>query len=202
MDSRETAERLRDEGLNLLQDLGWPKLFDSLFSTHAITGSLRYDLMVWRDMDIHMPVEPERRIEWAALLPALNAGLERAGCRLHKAQFLDDYVDPHPLGAGLYWGVEFVTPQGAPWKADIWGWAPDDFTMRQARDAQLIADLARADRDLILALKTEARAKPGYYGVITGSMDIYRFARASAGTSLDALETWKAAQSLSEAGSS
>jgi len=63
--------------------------------------------------------------------------------------------------------------------------------VRQARDANLRADLTRCDRDLILRLKHEARARPGYYGVMVGSFDIYQFAVAGAGETLDELERWK-----------
>lgn len=191
MDRRDTARHLRERAQAILAATGWPDLFSGRFGTCALTGSARYDLMVWPDIDIHMPVPASYRIQWAAMLADLNAGLEQADLRLHKAQMWDDYVDPHPLGAGLYWGVEFREQDGTAWKADIWGWEPDDYIRRQARDAELIAALARADRDLILRLKAEARARPGYYGSIVGSWDIYQFVLANAGTSLAQLEAWK-----------
>ena len=201
MDSRGTAERdaaiLRRRTQAILAETGWPELFARRFGTCALTGSARYDLMVWPDIDIHMPVPATGRIQWAAMLADLNAGLERARLRLHKAQFLDDYVDPHPLGAGLYWGIQFVEPDGTAWKADIWGWEPDDYARRQARDAELIAALEKADRQLILRLKAEARSRPGYYGAIVGSWDIYQFVLAGAGDTLEQLEAWKAAQTQS-----
>jgi len=77
---------------------------------------------------------------------------------------------------------------------DIWGWEPLDFQVRLSRDDNLRVDLARADRDLILRLKAEARARPGYYGVTISAFDIYQFAIANAGTTLRELEDWKAGQ--------
>ncbi len=100
------------------------------------------------------------------------------------------------VGAGLYWGIQFVDKDGTAWKSDIWGWEPDDYIRRQKHDADLIAALEQADRTLILRLKTEAHAKPGYYGVIVGSWDIYQFVLAGAGTSLIELEAWKARDPL------
>ncbi len=201
MDSRETSSRpeevaaqLRQRAETILTTTGWRDLFTSRFGTCALTGSARYDLMVWPDIDIHMPVDPGYRIKWAAMLADLNAGLERAGLRLHKAQMWDDYVDPHPLGAGLYWGIQFVEADGTAWKSDIWGWATDDYAIRQAKDADLLARLARlatADRDLILRLKTEAMARPDYYGPVVGSWHIYQAVLAGA-SSLEAVERWKA----------
>ena len=194
MNAQETSARLRERAQAILDATGWPDLFRSRFGECALTGSARYDLMVWPDIDIHMPTPASYRIEWAAMLAALNSGLERAGLRLHKAQMWDDYVDPHPLGAGLYWGIQFVEPDGTAWKSDIWGWEPDDYVRRQARDAELITRLAAADRNLILALKREARARPDYYGIEVSSWDIYQFVLAGAGHTLDELEAWKARQ--------
>jgi hypothetical protein len=191
MDSRETSASLRRKAQAILDATAWPALFTERFGTCALTGSARYDLMVWPDIDIHMPVDPGYRIEWAAMLADLNAGLERAGCRLHKAQMWDDYVDPHPLGAGLYWGIQFVDSVGTAWKSDIWGWEPDDYAKRQAKDAELIAQLADADRDLILRLKTEAMARPNYYGPVIGSWHIYQAVLAG-GATLEDVERWKA----------
>jgi len=187
----ELAAQLRAEARTVLLDSGLLELLDRRYGPAEVTGSASYDLMVWRDIDIHMPCEAERWAEWAGLGMEIADTFASHGFVLHKGQYINDYVDPHPLGAGLYWGIEFRDLAGNPWKCDIWGWEPLDFAVRQARDANLRADLARADRDLILRLKHEARARPGYYGVMVGSFDIYQFAIARAGETLDELEVWK-----------
>jgi hypothetical protein len=196
-DSEGLARSLRRRAEAILAATGLMTLFADRFGAAALTGSARYDLMAWPDIDIHMPVAPEARLEYAALMPEIGRRLELAGLRLHRASFLDDYVDPHPLGAGLYWGIEFRDADGTPWKADLWGWAPRDFARRQEDDQILREQLAGADRGLILRLKAEARQRPGYYGKLVSSMDIYRFVVAGAGESLEALEMWKAAGSSS-----
>jgi hypothetical protein len=190
----EMAAQLRAEAGDVLTRTGLFSLLETRFGRAVVTGSAGYDLMVWRDIDIHMPVEPERWAEWATFGGEIARQLEAVDLQLHKATFLNDYVDPHPLGAGLYWGIEFRDFDGHPWKCDIWGWEPLDFQIRLSRDDDLRTDLKRADRDLILKLKTEARARPGYYGVTVSSFDIYQFAIAQAGDSLDELEDWKAEQ--------
>lgn len=187
----QVAAELRAEARTLLTETGLMAMLNDRFGEAVVTGSAGYDLMVWRDLDIHMPCEAERYGEWAGLGADIAAQLGSVGLMLHKAQYLNDYVDPHPLGAGLYWGIEFHDFAGNPWKCDIWGWEPFDYAVRQARDANLRADLQRADRDLILRLKHEARGRPGYYGVMVGSFDIYQFALAGAGETLDELERWK-----------
>ncbi len=197
MGSDEAAERaeiaaeLRAEARLLLVETGLLELFTRHFGQAVVTGSAGYDLMVWRDLDIHMPCEAERWEEWAGLGVEIGQQLASRGLMLHKAHYLNDYVDPHPLGAGLYWGLEFKDFADNLWKWDVWGWEPFDFAVRQARDANLRADLSACDRDLILRLKHEARAREGYYGQVVTSFDIYQFALAGAGETLDELERWK-----------
>jgi hypothetical protein len=190
----ETARKLREEAVDLLTRTGLFSMLETRFGRAVVTGSAGYDLMVWRDIDIHMPVEPDRWAEWAIFGGDIARQLEAVDLALHKATFINDYVDPHPLGAGLYWGIEFRDSAGNPWKCDLWGWEPLDFQIRLSRDDALRTDLRRADRDLILRLKTEARERPDYYGVVVGSFDIYQFAIAHAGDSLEELEDWKAQQ--------
>jgi len=190
----ETARQLREEVRQVLAETGLFALLTDRFGEPTVTGSAGYDLMVWRDIDIHLPLEAERWSEWMAFGQDLAAQLHSVGLALHKATFVNDWVDPHPLGAGLYWGIEFKDFAGNPWKLDLWGWDPFDFAVRQARDFSLRTDLAACDRDLILRLKTEARERDDYYGVKVSSWDIYQFAIAKAGDSLSALELWKARQ--------
>jgi len=190
----ETARQLREEVRQVLAETGLFALLSDRFGEPTVTGSAGYDLMVWRDIDIHLPLEAERWSEWMAFGQDLAAQLHSVGLALHKATFVNDWVDPHPLGSGLYWGIEFKDFAGNPWKLDLWGWDPFDFAVRQARDFSLRTDLAACDRDLILRLKTEARARDNYYGVKVSSWDIYQFAIAKAGDSLSALELWKARQ--------
>lgn len=185
------ADELREEARLLLVGSGLLELLSGKFGEAMVTGSAGYDLMTWRDIDIHMPCEPERWVEWAGLGGEIAHLLSERGLTLHKASFLNDYVEPHPLGAGLYWGIELRDFADNPWKCDIWGWDPFDYAVRQARDANLRADLDRCDRDLILRLKHEARERPGYYGVMVRGHDIYQFAIAGAGETLDELERWK-----------
>src|SRR5438105_1348654 len=122
-----TARDLLDRAHRILAD---PRLLDLLavkFGEVEVTGSVGYDLMVWPDIDIHMAVAQSRHGEYAGLGGEISARLADGGIRLHRGQFLDDYVDPHPLGAGLYWGIEFRDRDGTRWKCDLWGWEPDDF---------------------------------------------------------------------------
>jgi hypothetical protein len=190
----EIAKDLREQAHALLADTGLYALLADNFGDPTVTGSAGYDLMVWRDIDVHLAIEADRWAEWMAFGGKLAALFEANGLGLHKATYINDYIDPHPLGAGLYWGLEFKDSSGELWQIDLWGWDPFDFAVRQARDFSLRTDLAACDRDLILRLKTEARARENYYGNIVTSWDIYQFAIARAGDSLSALEMWKRKQ--------
>src|SRR5690606_38644506 len=158
-DLADTARRLREDALALLEETGLLHLLEDRYGTAVITGSAEFDLMVRRSIDIHMPVAADAWMEWAGLGAVIAARLAERSLVLHEASFLNDYVDPHPLGAGLYWGLQFRDSAGNAWKCDLWGWEPLDFAVRQARDDGLRIDLARADRELILRLKSEAQAR-------------------------------------------
>jgi hypothetical protein len=190
----ETARQLRAEVRQVLAETGLFALLADRWGEPTVTGSAGYDLMVWRDIDIHLAVDADRAIDWMAFGLDVQAQLESVGLALHKASFINDWVDPQAADHGLCWSFQFNDFAGNAWTLDLWGWDPFDYAVRQARDFSLRTDLAAADRDLILRLKTEARERDNYYGVRVTSWDIYQFAIAKAGDSLSALEMWKAKQ--------
>lgn len=190
----ETAKTLREEAYGLLAETGLFALLQARFGDPWVTGSAGYDLMVWRDIDIHLAIEATRWREWIAFGIELGEQFEAAGLAFPRATYINDYYDPGPLGPGLCWSLDLADRFHNPWHIDIWAWDPFDYAVRQARDFTLRTDLAGADRDLILRLKTEARQRSNYYGNIVNAFDIYQFAIAKAGDSLSALEKWKAGQ--------
>lgn len=189
---RAKAAELREAAEALLTRTGLIDLLAERVGPPVVVGSVALDLMSWPDIDIHIPLAYPNRWRMPDMIPDLYRRLETAGLAVHRVQLLDDYIDPHPLGAGLYCGVQLVERTSAvrAWKCDIWGWEPDDFVRRQMNWDTLVANLAGADRDLILRLKDEARAKPGLYGERVTSMDLYLFAIARAGTALGELEAF------------
>ncbi|MEO8757772.1 MAG: hypothetical protein ABI398_08475 [Devosia sp.] len=186
---------MRDEARQLLADTGLFALLQDRFGEPSVTGSAGYDLMVRRDIDIHLAMEADDWPRWMAFGGELAAHFDSIGLGLHKATYTNDYLDAHPLlGAGLNWSLQFRDFSGNPWTVDIWGWDPFDYAVRQARDFSLRTDLQAADRDLILRLKTEALDRPNYYGTIVTGWDIYQFCIVCGGESLSALEMWKKKQ--------
>jgi hypothetical protein len=185
----ETARQLRAEAHALLTESGLFGLLEARFGEAAVTGSAGYDLMTRRQIDIHMPVDPERQLEWAAFPADIARALAANGFELLAATYRNDYAEPGPMGAGLFLGVGFRAADGAFWQIDLWGWDPFDHAVRQARDFSLRTDLKACNRDLILRLKTEALARGD--GAVA-SYDIYRFVIAQAGDDVDACAAWVA----------
>ena len=98
------ASSLREEARQLLADTGLFALLADRWGEPQVTGSAGYNLMVWRDIDIHMAVDAERWEEWMAFGGDLARQLESVGLGLHRATFVNDYVDPHSHeGGGLLW---------------------------------------------------------------------------------------------------
>lgn len=190
----ETARKLREEAHALLTDSGLFALLEENFRDPSVTGSASYDLMVWRDLDIHMAVGAEFADDWMGFGARLTALFANAGMPVHQASYINDWLEPEPQGGGLYWGLMIKDGNGQPWSIDMWGWDPFDYAVRQARDFGLMTDLKGCDRDLILRLKTEARLRGPSYMAHVNTYDIYRFAIARAGDSLGKLEAWKKTQ--------
>src|ERR1700712_1484954 len=91
----ETANTLREDAHPLLIDTGLAALLTHRFAEPEVAGSAHYVLMVWRDIDLHLPVEADRWQEWLDFGRDLSAQLESVGLSLHKATYINDYVDPH-----------------------------------------------------------------------------------------------------------
>ncbi len=110
----ETATSLRDEARGLLEETGLFALLQDRFGEPTVTGSASYDLMVWRDIDIHLGIEADRWADWMAFGGELAAQLHSVGLGLRRATWTNGYIDPHPLGGGLHWGLEFNDFAGNP----------------------------------------------------------------------------------------
>jgi hypothetical protein len=187
-----TARVLQDDTHKMLLDTGLFPLLEQAFGGPMVAGSAGYDLMVYRQVDIWMPFEPERASEFAGFIHELVTLFEGAKCSLSKASYLNAYVNEHPVGQGFNWRLDFIDATNRGWTADLWAFEPFDYAARQARDFAFRADLLGSDRDLILRLKSEARERgQGYYGTRVSAWDIYQFVLAGGGDSLSTLEIWK-----------
>jgi hypothetical protein len=190
----ETALELREDAYALLTQTRIFELLARSFADPMVTGSASYDLMVWRDIDIHMGVGADRYRDWMVFGGTLVKFFDAIGMPLIAASYGNGWIEAGPLGAGLEWTLRFRDGRGDLWQISLWGWDPFDYAVRQARDFSLKTDLEGCDRDLLLRLKTEARGRDNYYGTRISAYDIYQFVIARAGDSLSGLEMWKKQQ--------
>jgi len=196
-----TARVLQDATHKMLIDTGLFALLERAFGGPMVAGSAGYDLMVYRQVDIWMPFEPERASEFAGFIHELVTLFTEAKCTLPRASFLNAYLEPHPVGQAFSWRLDFTDATNRSWTVDLWAFEPFDYAARQARDFAFRTDLLATDRDLILRLKSEARERgQGYYGTRISAWDIYQFVLAGAGDSLSTLEIWKLKQATIAAG--
>ena len=89
-DRAATAAQLKQDAGLLLGRSGLFKLLEERFGRVKITGSAGYDLMVWRDIDIHMPVEASKWADWAYLVSEIARQFQDRGLVLHRATYWND----------------------------------------------------------------------------------------------------------------
>jgi hypothetical protein len=179
------AARLREEAELLLVRSGLDDMFHGKFGEVAPTGGLGDDLMVRPDIDLMVPVDPERTLEWAGMAADVAATVDANGLALTRALFINGYADPQATGPGLCWSFELRGLPGPAWTVSLWGFEPFDFAVRQAREANFRADLAAIERDLVLELKTEALSDPRIGGHL-----VCQFLVERGGTTLPELRAW------------
>ncbi len=186
---RQRASELRAEALSLLAG-GVRAVLEAALGPVEVAGSVALDLMVWPDIDLYARLEAGDTARLLALLPPLSEQLARQGYPVVRLALRDEHRWPDPAfpdAPGLYLGLECLGPGARLWKLDLWGWDGAHHPRQAEAHARLARSLARADRDLVLRIKEAARARPGYR-----SVDVYAFAAAGAGTTVEDFERFRA----------
>ena len=185
---------LRQEALDLIAGSGMGAVLERQFGRPMIVGSVALDLMTWRDIDIYVPLDPAHRDRFVAVLPPVMETLGATGHVVYRVTYNDEWFRPRgDYGQGYYFGLRVVAASGAEWKIDLWAWDPPVYERKLLDFAELDERLRRADRGLILRLKSEAQGLPGFRDRVT-SHDIYQFVLDEAGTSLGQLQDYCAAR--------
>ena len=186
---REQAGRLRREAVALLERTRLPELLERAFGEVTVAGSVDFDLMVWRDIDLYAAAPAKSRGRFLGLLPEIAAACEAAGCALVKASFNDEYQRPgNPYGRGLYLGSR-ILDRGEVWKVDLWAWDAATYAEKVEAHRALARRLAGCDRDAILALKQAVHARPEYRDTVT-SLDVYAFVAGGHGRGEAEFDAW------------
>ena len=150
---------LYDKGLlNILQEYGLP----------TVSGSHALDLMTWRDLDIYLTAEAlieERFFELGGRIAAVLSP--------SRMQFRNERVaHTQGLPLGLYWGVYFDLSENQSWKVDIWCIEGEECRRMLSHASSLLEKLTPANRQTILAIKSECWNHPEYRRGFS-STDIY-----------------------------
>jgi hypothetical protein len=153
---QQTDEELRTEADQLLTS-GLRAILDEYGDVH-IVGSYALQLMVWRDLDIHV-VQPAIDKTRFFDLGGRIADLLRPP-RMH---YRDETVAAtEGLPRGLYWGVYLGDERDGAWKIDIWVTDADDFELVRAYGERLNERLSNTTRPLILQIKSDCWRHPKY----------------------------------------
>jgi hypothetical protein len=190
---RQRAAALQREACALLHDAGIMEVLRAAFGHVEVVGSVALDLMTWPDVDLYSRLEPHEGARLLAVLPTLHTRLEAHGYGLIRVSFHDEYRRPDSVyGDGLYCGLRVLAPGGEPiWKVDLWGWSEAAFAANIRRHGGLASALASADRDLVLRIKDGASRRPSYKDTVT-SVDVYAFALANAGRTIEDFDAFLA----------
>ena len=181
---------LRQEALDLVAGSGMAAILERQFRRPMIVGSVALDLMTWRDIDIYVPLDSADRDRFVAVVPPMVAALGATGHVAYRITYNDEWFRPRgDYGQGYYLGFRIASGDGHEWKIDLWAWDPPVYEQKLRDFAALDERLRRADRALILRLKSEAQGLPGFRDWIT-SHDIYQFVLDEAGTTLGELEDY------------
>ena len=189
---RTTARELHSEATAILSG-GVLALLEQEFTGVELAGSVSLDVMAVPDVDVFCRLEADEANKLFALTTKLATQLERQGYALAKATINNEHVlpDPNfPTSPGLYGGFVFVNVRsGRKWKLDFWGWDRRWYDERRSSHHALHQRLERANRDLILWLKSLDG-----YGQSFFSMDVYEFALSGSGDSLEAFQYFLSAR--------
>jgi hypothetical protein len=161
---------LQAEAAVVRADLGLDGLL-ARQGTVVPVGSAALGLMVWRDLDLTVVCD---ELDPAAVAD-VGAELARHP-RVREVLFRNDTgpwnTDP-AYPDGLYLRLDFRSPDGHAWKADIWFVDEPDRQPDLAHVRELPPRLTAAARAAILAIKEEWAGRPEYGRTVT-SWDVYR----------------------------
>jgi hypothetical protein len=145
-------------------------LYDTLasYGTVHVVGSYALELMVWRDLDIHLVPEELDREAFFELGGRIAEILTP-----HRMQFRDERdVRTDGLPAGFYWGVYLGDERAGAWKLDLWATDERGLNRVQTYCHSIRQRLSPQARDRILKIKGECWQQPGYRKRF-GSADVY-----------------------------
>ncbi len=165
MNPLDCAAALKQEADALLYGSGIDRIVRA-FGEVFYTESYFLDLMAWRDIDVHLVLEPDacdldRFWEMGRQLAQLEG--------VHRSNFLNTRRHPRKdLPPGFYWGVKLDTKQGAEWKIDIWATEAPAMQRNRAGMERIANALTEDTRRSILEIKHALMLPEGRTPIMSG----------------------------------
>lgn len=134
---------------------GIAAVLDSSSFNYVYTGSYAYDLMTWRDIDIHVDIDTHQESDFFALGDLLR-NLPGVWSVTYKRKF--DHMSDEEMMQQWYLGVKIFDKNNKQWKIDISAFASKIYNKAEIKnkEMQLIDD---AQRSLILEAKKSMMKK-------------------------------------------
>jgi len=135
-------------------------LHDALASYGAVhvVGSHMMELMVWRDLDIHLVPKTLDRSSFFDMGSRFAELLEP-----HRMHYRDETVrGTDGLPSGLYWGVYLGDERAGAWKLDIWATDARGLERVESYCHGIQRRLSAKTREIILRIKAECWQHPEY----------------------------------------
>jgi hypothetical protein len=157
---------IRAEADQLLS-LGLRQLLGEYGEVHVV-GSYLLQLMVWRDLDIHIVRGPIDKATFFTLGGRLADLLAP-----HRMHYRDEtVVGTSGLPKGMYWGIYLGDERDGAWKIDIWISDAAVFEATRSYCETIRSRLSEPSREAILRIKSGCWQHPDYRRRFS-SADIY-----------------------------
>jgi hypothetical protein len=179
------ATGLREEARRLLFDEGLLSLISAV-GPAMVVGSYVFELMAWRDVDIHVQLPHEKDV--ATFFDLGKAVATRF--EVTQMSYSNQFIRPdQPEEYGLYWGIRILFGGGI-WKVDLWGFGEQAYGQAADSVEALRERLAAADRLAVLRIKDGVCQRPEYRKE-TRAVDIYRAVMEGGVRTVEEFDEWR-----------
>lgn len=171
----QSAQR-QTEAMHLYEECGIRALLAQQLGTPHLVGSVALGLIVRREIDVFLELEPSNAVRLLSLAPRLQVEINRHGHWLQGTSFADYHRPGNCIGKGLYLSLDVKHGvSGQSWRVAIWGWTQDDLRQALEQRDRLNQKLAGANRELVLQIKAALHDHADHHKAFS-STDIYAYA--------------------------
>lgn len=178
------ADALRGEADRLLARLQLPGIL-SRYGKVVPTGSYRYGLMTWQDIDLCV-IATDLAPSTIFRLGGELASMPGVGSMYYRNEFV---LETPGNPSAIFWCVDIPQDSGTAWKIDILIGREEEVNRVLQEGHRLMELLTEETRGIILDIKSKLTGTPGYRKDYR-SVDIYRAVLEDGVTSMDGWNAW------------